>query len=46
MLDAKNSLANPNADPISLILNKDGRTAAEVASLGTLDDADRAAEKQ
>ncbi len=34
------------ADAISLILKQAGRTADEVASLSTLDDADRAAEKQ
>lgn len=35
-----------NTDAISLILKQAGRTADEVASLATLDDADRAAEKQ
>ena len=44
-------MANPTnsvgaADAISLILKQAGRTADEVASLATLDDADRAAEKQ
>ncbi len=35
-----------NVDAISLILKQAGRTADEVASLATLDDADRSAEKQ
>ena len=35
-----------NIDAISLIMKQAGRSAAEVASLSTLDDADRAAENQ
>ena len=35
-----------SVDAISLILKQAGRTADEVASLATLDDADRSAEKQ
>ena len=46
MLDVKNSHSQANTDAISLILKQAGRTADEVASLATLDDADRAAEKQ
>lgn len=38
--------ATGSADAISLILKQAGRSADEVASLATLDDADRAAEKQ
>jgi alkylation response protein AidB-like acyl-CoA dehydrogenase len=38
--------ASLNADAISLILKQAGRSADEVASLATLDDADRAAETQ
>ena len=34
------------SDAISLILAQAGRTAEEIASLATLDDADRAAEQQ
>jgi alkylation response protein AidB-like acyl-CoA dehydrogenase len=36
----------PSSDAISLILAQAGRTAEEIASLATLDDADRAAEGQ
>ena len=36
----------PSSDAVSLILKQAGRTADEVASLSTLDDADRAAESQ
>ncbi len=46
MLDETNSRSDSNTDAISLILKQAGRTADEVASLATLDDADRAAEKQ
>ena len=44
-----NSSANKapaTTDAISLILAQAGRTADEIASLATLDDADRAAEQQ
>ena len=40
------SRTSGNIDAISLILKQAGRTADEVASLATLDDADRSAEKQ
>jgi alkylation response protein AidB-like acyl-CoA dehydrogenase len=38
--------AKPGSDAIELILAQAGRTAEEIASLATLDDADRAAEQQ
>jgi len=46
MLDETQSRSDGNTDAISLILKQAGRSADEVASLATLDDADRAAEKQ
>ncbi len=46
MEDASKIRSNGSADAISLILKQAGRTADEVASLATLDDADRAAEHQ
>ncbi len=46
MLDEIQSRSDGNTDAISLILKQAGRSADEVASLATLDDADRAAEKQ
>ena len=46
MLDESKSRSDGSTDAISLILKQAGRTADEVASLATLDDADRAAEKQ
>ena len=46
MLDETKSRSDGNTDAISLILKQAGRSADEVASLATLDDADRAAEKQ
>jgi alkylation response protein AidB-like acyl-CoA dehydrogenase len=36
----------PNADAVSMILKQAGKSAAEVAALATLDDADRSAENQ
>ena len=44
--DVSKFSSDGNADAISLILKQAGRTADEVASLATLDDADRAAEHQ
>ncbi len=44
--DVAKSPTAGTTDAISLILKQAGRTADEVASLATLDDADRAAEKQ
>jgi alkylation response protein AidB-like acyl-CoA dehydrogenase len=38
--------SQPGSDAISLILAQAGRTAEEIASLATLDDADRTAEQQ
>ncbi len=46
MEDASEIRSSRSADAISLILKQAGRTADEVASLATLDDADRAAEHQ
>ncbi len=46
MLNETQNRSVGNTDAISLILKQAGRTADEVASLATLDDADRAAEKQ
>ena len=46
MLNETKSSSSGNVDAISLILKQAGRTADEVASLATLDDADRAAERQ
>ncbi len=46
MLEETKSQSSSNVDALSLILKQAGRTADEVASLATLDDADRAAEKQ
>lgn len=46
MRDSSKIRSNGNVDAISLILKRAGRTADEVASLATLDDADRAAEHQ
>ena len=46
MLNEIKSSSSGNVDAISLILKQAGRTADEVASLATLDDADRAAERQ
>ena len=45
-LDGAQNSVGGNVDAISLILKQAGRTADEVASLATLDDADRSAEKQ
>ncbi len=42
----QNDRSNSNEDAISLILKQAGRSADEVASLATLDDADRSAEHQ
>ncbi len=45
-VDQEQLAHQPGADAVSLILKQAGRTAEEVASLSTLDDADRAAESQ
>ena len=45
-LQGTQNRAGSSVDAISLILKQAGRTADEVASLATLDDADRSAEKQ